>query len=337
MTLFAVRDPDSLLAVRFAVSPVWETQAAVQALADERGRSHHQPWVKQVRARAAGLDLAPLLAALPRHGYVPDFLAPPPQVSGIGFAGQLALIRATDPAQVGRELRWCRETVHDQGHGQLLGRLVANPERARDHLAAGLRHAWTTLVAPFWVRVRGLLERDIDERSRILARHGLRRVLDELHPKMRWTRHGLYLADCSDRTVDIGERGLVLMPSAWLWPHVAAVTEPPWQPAVIYPAAGIAGLWQAPATPPAALARLLGRTRALVLAGLDEPLSTTALAAVTGLSPAGVSAHLLTLRDAGLLSAARHGHEVRYHRTRLGSALLRQPGTPGPGTRLRMG
>jgi hypothetical protein len=38
MTLFAVRGPGSLLAVRFAVSPVWETQAAVQALADERGR-----------------------------------------------------------------------------------------------------------------------------------------------------------------------------------------------------------------------------------------------------------------------------------------------------------
>ncbi len=44
--------------------------------------------------------------------------------------------------------------------------------------------------------------------------------------------------------------------------------------------------------------------------------------AMTGLSPAGASAHLLTLRDAGLLSTTRHGHEVRYHRTDLGSALL---------------
>jgi DNA-binding transcriptional ArsR family regulator len=47
-----------------------------------------------------------------------------------------------------------------------------------------------------------------------------------------------------------------------------------------------------------------------------------ALAAVTGLSPAGASRHLLALRDAGLVSAARHGHEVRYRRTELGSALL---------------
>ena len=47
------------------------------------------------------------------------------------------------------------------------------------------------------------------------------------------------------------------------------------------------------------------------------------MAALTGLSPAGASRHLLTLRDAGLLTTARHGHQVRYARTELGSALLR--------------
>lgn len=323
MTLFALRDRDSLMAVRFAVSPAWETQAAVQALADERGRSYHEPWLMRVRAPAAGLDLAPLLAALPRCGYVPDFLAPPPQTSRPVLAGQLAQIRATEPAQVARELQWCRDTVHDGALSQLLAYLLADPERARDHLAVGLHDAWTRLVAPFWGRIRALLERDIEERSRALARHGLRHVLDELHPKIRWTRRGLALADSSGRTVEVGERGFLLMPSAYLWPHVAAVIEQPWLPTIIYPAAGITRLWQPPATSPGALGRLLGGTRARVLACLDQPLSTTAVAAMTGLSPAGVSAHLLTLRDAGLLSAARHGHEVRYHRTELGSALLR--------------
>ena len=43
MTLFELRAPENLLAVRFAVSPVWETQAAVQAFVDERGRSYHEP------------------------------------------------------------------------------------------------------------------------------------------------------------------------------------------------------------------------------------------------------------------------------------------------------
>jgi biotin operon repressor len=295
----------------------------VQALADERGRSYHEPWLMRVRVHAAGLDLAPLLAALPRCGYVPDFLAPPPLVSRPGLAGQLAQIRTTDLAQVARELRWCRGSVHDRAPSHLLTGLLADPERARDCLAARVRDAWTSLVAPFWARIRALLERDIDERSRVLARHGLGRLLNEIHPKLRWTERGLYLADRSGRTVEVGERGFLLMPSAYLWPHVAAIIEQPWQPTIIYPAAGIAALWHEPTTPPDALGRLLGPTRALVLARLDHPLSTTALAAMMGLSPAGVSAHLLTLRDAGLLSTARHGHEVRYHRTELGSALLR--------------
>jgi DNA-binding transcriptional ArsR family regulator len=322
MTLYALRTRDDLLAVRFAVSPVWETQAAVQAFADERGHCYHQPWLQLVRARAARLDLAPLLAVLPRGGYVPDFLTPPPRTCRPGLRGQLAEIRATGPAQVARELEWCRDTVDDEQHRHQLTSLLADPQQARDQLATRLHDAWASLVSPFWARIRTLLERDIEERSRTLARHGLRRALDELHPKIRWTRRGLSLADRTGRTVEADDRGLLLMPSAYLWPHVAAIAEDPWLPTVIYPALGIAGLWQRPAVPPGALGRLLGRTRARVLAALDQPLSTTALAEITRLSPAGASRHLLALRDAGLLSTARHGHEVRYHRTELGSALL---------------
>jgi DNA-binding transcriptional ArsR family regulator len=321
MTLFAVRNPDTLMAVRFAVSPAWETQAAVQALASERARSYHEPWLMRVRACAAGLELASLLATL-RCGYVPDFLAPPPRTARPDLERELAQIRATGPAVVARELDWCRETAADQAGRRVLAGLLVDPGRARDQLAAQLHDAWTSLVAPFWGHIRALLEQDIDERCRMLARHGLRRVLGDLHPKIGWAQHGLYLADGSSRVVETRDRGIVLMPSAYLWPHAAAVTEQPWQPAIIYPAAGIAALWQIPAAPPDALARLLGPTRARVLACLDRPLSTTALAAITELSPAGISAHLHTLRDAGLLASTRHGHQIRYHRTDLGSALL---------------
>jgi DNA-binding transcriptional ArsR family regulator len=323
MTLFALQSGDDLLAVRFAVSPVWETQAAVQTLADGRGRSYHEPWLLAAQAKAAGLDLTPLLAALPRRGYVPDFLTPPPRVGMPSFQSQLAEVRATDPVQVARELALCRETVNDDHYRRVLTDLLTDPESARDQLAGRLHDAWTSLVAPFWVRIRAFLDRDIEERSRVLAQHGLRQVLDELHPKIRWTKRGLSLGYRSGRTVRVGERGFLLMPSAYLWPHVAAIVEEPWLPTIIYPATGIAKLWQAPAPPPGALGRLLGRTRALVLTALDQPVSTTALAATTGLSTAGISRHLLALRDAGLVATARHGHQVRYHRTELGSALLR--------------
>jgi DNA-binding transcriptional ArsR family regulator len=322
MTLFALRTPDDLLAVRFACSPLWETQAAVRTFADDRARSRHEPWHRLVRGRAARLDLAPLLALQPLHGYVPDFLTPPPRTPRPRLRDQLAEIRATTPAQVANELERCRESVTDEQYRDLVDRYLAAPEHARDLLADRLHEAWTELVAPFWVRVRAVLERDVEHRSRTLARHGLRRVLEELHPQIRWTKRGLSCVDRSGRTVPIDDRGLVLMPSVYHGPKVAAIVDEPWLPTIAYPARGTGELWRSPGGSPAALARLLGRTRALVLASLDEPVSTTTLAALIELSPAGVSRHLLALRDAGLVSTTRHGHEVRYGRTSLGSALL---------------
>ena len=122
------------------------------------------------------------------------------------------------------------------------------------------------------------------------------------------------------------------MPSVFTWPAAVVVTDRPWQPTIVYPVRGIAGLWSTPQRDPVTLARLLGATRAAVLAGLDAPASTTDLAARLGLSPSGASRHLVALRDAGLLTTARHGHEVRYRRTRLGTALLRSAGSREPET-----
>jgi DNA-binding transcriptional ArsR family regulator len=321
MTLFALRTRNDLLAVRFACSPIFETQAAVQTFADERARSYHEPWHRLVRERVARLDLTPLFAVLQR-GYVPDFLTPPPRAPRPRLRDQLAEIRATPPAHVGRELELRRETATDERYRRLLDSLLADPVRARDLLATRLCEAWLALVAPFWIRIGTLLDRDIEHRSRTLARYGLRGVLDDLHPKVRWTKRGLSCSDRSGRTVAIDGRGLVLMPSAYLWPYVATIVDEPWVPTIAYPALGVAELWRAPTAPADALERLLGRTRALVLASLEQPLSTTALAALLELSPAGTSRHLLALRDAGLVSTSRHGHEVRYGRTELGSALL---------------
>jgi DNA-binding transcriptional ArsR family regulator len=103
---------------------------------------------------------------------------------------------------------------------------------------------------------------------------------------------------------------------------VVLVLDRPWQPTLIYPARGIAGLWQPPATqPPIALGRLLGRTRARLLLALAEPASTAILARRLGHSPSGVSEHLAALRDAWLLTSHRVGHQVVYERTPLGIAL----------------
>jgi hypothetical protein len=68
--------------------------------------------------------------------------------------------------------------------------LVTDPERARDQLAARLHDAQAAVVAPFWMYSCSLPNRDVEERSRALTGHGLRRVLDGLRPKLRWTGRG---------------------------------------------------------------------------------------------------------------------------------------------------
>jgi DNA-binding transcriptional ArsR family regulator len=323
MTLLAIRGPEDLLAVRFAWSPLWETMHAVRSFYDPRARPYHQGWHQLVADRAARLDLEPLAALMPLRGFIPDFLTPPPRTSAPRVRDQLAEVRATPAAQVEWELLQCSQNRNDDRHSQIIESYRRDPAAARDFLAGRLHDVWRELVAPFWIRIRDLLDRDIQERTRQLAQHGLRRVLDELHPRIRWTSRGLSCRDGGRAVVTVGDRGLVLMPSAYVWPAVAAVVDEPWQPTIAYPAQGIAELWRAPTAPPEALARLIGRTRALVLASLERPASTQVVAAQLGLSPAGTSGHLTALRDAGLLTTTRHGHEVLYSRTALGTSVVR--------------
>lgn len=69
--------------------------------------------------------------------------------------------------------------------------------------------------------------------------------------------------------------------------------------------------------------RLLGATRAMLLATLDDPMSTSQLVAVTGCGLGSVGNHLKVLLDAGLVARRRAGRSVLYYRTRTGDALTR--------------
>ncbi|MFD7259707.1 DUF5937 family protein [Streptomyces sp. NPDC059874] len=316
--------PGDLLRCRFAVSPRWETQEAVRTLLRPHRQAHHLPWLRRVRTAAEVLDLRPLWLLMPRTGHNPDFLSPAPLGPSVTFEEELARVRAADPGPVREDLRRslvCTPGALESDIGQ---RLLADPVRAVRELTDLMERAWETLVAPDWPRLRALLEADILFHSRRLTAGGLQALFDGLHPDLRW--HG----DTDTLTIDrpgrhdraLDGQGLLLMPSAFGWPEVVGGFDPPWQPTLVYPARGIGSLWTATAGPtPEALARLLGRARAEVLCALDEPASTTALAHRLGLAPSTVSAHLGILQAAGLLTAARHGHQVLYERTPLAIAL----------------
>ena len=333
MTAFAAQRQD-LSTVRFAWSPAWETVLAVRMFIDPRGRPYHRTWHAAMAGEAARLHLAPLFAVNPLRGAVPDFLAPPPHQPAPRFRDQLDEIRATPAEQVTEDLRRCRETLTGKARGAV-DQMLTDPAAARDLLAGQVQAAWERLVAPFWPRIQAVLDADVAHRSRQLTDHGLRPMLEGIDARITWGDGTVVVNDGMDLTVELRGRGLVLMPSAYIWPTVAAIVDEPWQPTIVYPARGIADLWQQAAPPPDALARLLGRTRALLLARLDRPASTGTLAALHGLSPSGTSRHLIAMRDAGLITGTRYGHEIRYARTRLGTELSRAAAAGGPNAALR--
>ena len=93
---------DDLLRTHFAISPLFELAASLRVLRDPGGHSVHLPWVRQARARLAGLDYSLLDALHPGGPYAPDFVAPPPLTPLPVLEEELARVRATPPERVRR-------------------------------------------------------------------------------------------------------------------------------------------------------------------------------------------------------------------------------------------
>jgi DNA-binding transcriptional ArsR family regulator len=311
---------EDLMRCRFAVSPLWETLAAVHTLFEPHRQSFHLPWVRTVRL-PEHVDLSPIRLLLPRPGYVPDFLTPVPETALSTFDDGIDRLRSTPTRQVDRELRRCLLDSRRRLPAAATEPLLTDPAATRDAMASLLTVCWEHLVQPYWPRLQALLDADISLRSRTLALEGLE-ALTGLDDRLRWDGGTLNIAGpAATERLRLGNRGLVLMPSAFVWPELVLISEEPWQPTLVYPVRGVGDLWSAPGSPPEALAAVLGRTRARILSQLTSPETTNDLAARLGLSQATVSANLTALRDAGLLESWRVGRRVFYSRSPLGGAL----------------
>ena len=296
---------------------------AVRALMYPRKQVHQRAWLDTINQNAARAQLPVLEALNPSAGWIPDFLAPPPSPTDRSVDDELAKIASYSPALVAADVQRSLDSAPTRRRRALLEPLIADPETALAQTVAELQWAWTTLIAPFWAPVRELITADIGYRSREITRSGLGPALRDLHASVTWADDAITIDPASqDVRIDVAGRGLALMPSAFAWPDVIFVHDPPWSPTIVYPARGIGDLWSAPPTPSAGLAGILGTTRALLLTDLALPSTTTALATRHQLSPATVSTQLGRLRDAGLISGQRLGKEVHYRRTPLADALI---------------
>ena len=144
-----------------------------------------------------------------------------------------------------------------------------------------------------------------------------------MHQALRWDQNALIVHPTSKAPadVDLAGRGLLLIPAIFTWPKVWPRTDPQWDPALVYPAAGIAEVWAADGRGDDALKALIGQRRAQILRELDRPAATLQLAQRMQVSAGGISDHLKVLRQAGLVTSYREGRQVIYTRTAKGDLL----------------
>ncbi|MFB7945664.1 DUF5937 family protein [Kitasatospora phosalacinea] len=320
-----------LALTRFAISPMWEVVTAFRALAADPVPVPHRRWAAQVRPRlaAAGLDRGWLAELIPPHGHLPDFLNPVPAERVADLTAELAAVRATDSVLLRHDLACLR--ADREGGGGPGGRgdarlrlLEREPEQALRRITTEVEAFWQLALAPYWSRIRAVLEADVLQRARRAAERGSAGMLGELHGTVRWADGTLHLSErhCAVTRIATGA-GLLLVPSVFAWPRLLTRTVAPDPPQLCYPALSAATVWEHRPRPRAeALAPVLGRTRTRLLAELDVPASTTELAARCGLTAPAVSQHLTALRTAGLVSSHRAGRCVLYARTAVADGWL---------------
>lgn len=304
---------DDLARTRFALSPMYELVSGLRTLRRPAQAAINLPWIRAALPIAHELGLEPWLSLIPPRGYSPDFLAPPPGTPLATFAGELDAVRATPADRIRAELEIVARRT---GSSSAIEAMRDRPRRELVRLCDLLEEFWARAVEPHWPRIRALLEADLRHRSRRLTEGGPVRLFDDLHPNVAWAADRLTIEMPWTDTVELGGRGLLLLPCALLAAHPVAVADEPWQPTLIYPARGLGLLWEPGAkAAPDGLAALVGGTRADLLIALAAPRSTTELAGLLGLTPGGISQHLGVLRRSGLVQAERHGRSVLYLRT----------------------
>jgi DNA-binding transcriptional ArsR family regulator len=309
--------PGDVARVRFAFSPLWELVFGLVVLRTPARHSLHLPWITTARQALADLDLDELFALVPGHGFVADFLAPPPTSPLPDFVEELDLVRATP------DWRLVADAADVPGvPDAVLNRICADPGGAAERIADTLRSCWDLAFAEYWPRVRALLTADVLWRSRRLAEGGAHALFEDLHETVVWQGDHLTVTDACDYSGALADEGLLLVPSAMAWPDVRKMVRP-CQPCIAYPVRGIATLWETGRPPsPKALAALLGRTRTRLLIALAEPNSTSTLAVRLGVTAGAVSQHLAVLLASGLVTRTRVGRFMLYHRTARADTLV---------------
>ncbi|MGW2088804.1 winged helix-turn-helix domain-containing protein [Streptomyces sp. NPDC001880] len=200
--------------------------------------------------------------------------------------------------------------------------LAEGDQKARTQLAAALDRVHQALVVPNWTRAAAVVEADLALRARALRDGAVHGLLNSLRPILDWAPPVLAAPYPEDRELHLDGRGLCLIPSRFCWAMPVALADPSLPQVLVYPVASAHAAAQPhEGSHPRALATLLGRSRARVLAALDGT-TTSELARILALSASSASEHVTALREAGLACSNRIDNRVLHTRSPLGTALL---------------
>lgn len=315
-------DAETLSRTRLSGSPMME---AVAWLTITAGAARHPLFGDPgavARSTLTNPDVALLLDLLPRDGatYMPDVLTPQPAAMAQAdvLERQLADIRSAPENEVAEQL--FVHTVTHWGHQPPRRVLrLAETGRLQRRIADGLDRFWREALSPVWKQVRAALDHDIAEKTATMARHGVGRVLNTLHPRLGLLDSTLTFENAGVGSVNVTGCDFVLAPTVLGTSRVMIQVDTPGQAVLYYPARG-AGT--APPRGQSGLARALGPVRAALLAELATPGTTTEIAARHGYSPATISYHLSALYETGLVDKQRDGRYVLYTRTDRATALF---------------
>jgi DNA-binding transcriptional ArsR family regulator len=316
---------DDLLRTRFAIAPLMELIGAFYVLRRPERYVVHRRWLEWAAPRVRDLDLSLLDAAAPFGGpYWPVFVSPPPREPHPTIEAELSRVGQTPPEQVVAEIT---QRYRDRLPAAAQP-FVDDPVGALGELVEQMRALWDAALAPRWATISALLESELTSRARSLVAVGSQAAFADLHPSVSWDAASLSVRPTGKAAadVDLAGRGLLLIPSAFTWPSVWPRTDPPWDPALVYPPTGIGDIWEPASAGDGALESLIGRRRARILRELDRPAATLDLAGRMRVSAGGISDHLSVLRRAGLVTRRREGRRVVYARTLAGDTLCRPDG-----------
>ena len=202
-----------------------------------------------------------------------------------------------------------------------------DPEALRRRFVDLLARYWDEAFALEWDRLEPRLSAEVEAATSLIENGGLYELLRRL-PATRFDAATGTLVRPSPHEHDVpisADEPLMLVPSAYVWPHVRVNCDAPWPLVIVYPATfARAELELAPADLVRTLRALGDGTRLRAIRLISErPRSTEELAPLVGLSESGLSKHLRALIDAGLLTQRRQGYYVLYALDR--SALERLP------------